>query len=194
MISRIDHVAVAVENFEEADNFFRSVLGAIPGSEGGDDDLKFFWRIFSLGDLSRIEILSPTGDGSFLDNFLKRNKPGGVHHITLQTPSLAETIKALERLSIPYFGHKEKGDNWKELFIHPRDAFGVLIQIAEFRPNEWLSESVSLPEGKKWSIESKDEQLVLHLAHPGGGKVSISFEREEILQMASEISQELRKR
>lgn len=187
MISRIDHVAVAVEDFKEADKFFRSVLGAIPGSEGGDEELKFFWRIFSLGDLSRIEILSPTGDGSFLDNFLKRNKQGGVHHITLQTPSMAQTIEALERLGVPYFGHKEKGSNWKELFIHPKDAFGVLIQIAEFRPDEWLDKSVNLPEGRKWLIERKDEKFVMHLAHPGGGKVSVHFEREQMVQILNDI-------
>ncbi len=187
MISRIDHVAVAVKDFNEAEKLFRSVLGAIPGSEGGDEELNFFWRIFSLGDLSRIEILSPTGNGSFLDNFLKRNNQGGIHHITLQTPSMVETIESLERLGIPYFGYKEKGDNWKELFIHPKNAFGVLIQIAEFRPDEWLSQSVNLPQGRKWSVEKQDKMFVLHLAHPGGGKVSVHFERDQLVQMLNEI-------
>lgn len=187
MISRIDHFALAVRDFEGAEKFFRSVLGAIPGSEGGDEELKFFWRIFSLGDLSRLELLTPTRKGSFLDNFLRRSGQGGVHHITLQTPSLAAAMESLQRLGIPYFGHKEHGDKWKELFIHPKDAFGVLIQIAEFRADEWLSESVNLPQGKKWSIEKQDDRFVLHFAHPGGGRVSFHFERGQLEQMLREL-------
>ena len=70
MISRIDHVSIAVKDQEKAEHFFRDILGAIAGAGAGDPATKFFWQIFSLGDLSRLEIISPTGEGSFLDGFL----------------------------------------------------------------------------------------------------------------------------
>ena len=110
-----------------------------------DPRTKFFWQIFSLGDLSRLEIISPTGAGSFLDGFLKERE-GGVHHITLQTPDIRQAMAHLEQQGIAFFGYNEyPGGVWKEIFIHPRHAFGVLIQIAEFKAAEWLSESVNLP-------------------------------------------------
>ncbi|RPI92113.1 MAG: hypothetical protein EHM32_09610, partial [Spirochaetales bacterium] len=80
MISRIDHVSIAVRDYEKAMRFFRDVLGVVQGAAAEDPGMKYVWRIFSLGDLTRLEILNPTGEGSFLDGFLK-NRDGGVHHI-----------------------------------------------------------------------------------------------------------------
>jgi len=188
MISRIDHVAVAVRAFEEAENFFQSVLGAVPGSHGKDRKLNFFWKVFSLGDLSRIELLTPTGEGSFLDNFLASRGSGGVHHITMQTPSILKAKEFLEQRGIPYFGYKEHGDYWKELFIHPGDAFGVLIQIAEFRAHEWLSDSANMAKGRKWSIEKLETAFRLQLDHPGGGKVAIDLNREELTRLMEDLA------
>lgn len=187
MISRIDHVALAVSDFDRAERFFRSVLGAVPGSEGGDPKLKFFWRIYSLGDLSRMELLTPTGEGSFLEGFLAGRGGAGVHHITLQTPDIAAAKRFLEEQDIPYFGYRESGDNWKEFFIHPKDAFGVLIQVAEFEPGEWLSPAVNLNRGKKWSIKARDQGFTLEMAHPGGGKAALDVTREELQQLLNDL-------
>src|SRR5512145_2097750 len=106
MISRIDHVSIAVKDQEKAERFFREVLGAIEGTSAADSHTKFFWKLFSLGDLSRLEIISPTGAGSFLDNFLK-DKEAGVHHITLQTPDIRKAMSHLEKQCIPFFGYNE---------------------------------------------------------------------------------------
>ena len=76
MISRIDHVSIALRDQKKAECFCREILGAVAGAGMGDPRTKFFWQIFSLGDLSRLEIISPTGEGSFLDGFLK-DKEGG---------------------------------------------------------------------------------------------------------------------
>ncbi len=187
MISRIDHVAIAVSDFDRAERFFRSILGAVPGSEGGDSRLKFFWRIYSLGDLSRMEILTPTGEDSFLDGFLASRGGGGVHHITVQTPDIAAAKRLLEEQGIPYFGYRESGDNWKEFFIHPKDAFGLLIQVAEFEPSEWLSPEVNPAQGKKWSINKRNQGVILEMAHPGGGKVAVDLDRNELQQLLDDL-------
>ena len=148
MILRIDHVAIAVRDYEKALRFFTEILGAIPGSHADDRGMKYLWQNFALGDLSRLELLTPTGEGSFLDNFLE-DRQGGVHHITMQVRDIDEAKKILEKNNIPYFGYNAYGTAWKELFIHPRDAFGVLIQMAQFNPDDWLAESVCLRERKK---------------------------------------------
>jgi methylmalonyl-CoA/ethylmalonyl-CoA epimerase len=183
MISRIDHVSIAVRDHEKAVHFFRDILGAIEGTGGPDHTLKYFWQIFSLGDLSRLEIISPTDKGSFLDGFLNR-KAAGVHHLTLQVPDLRKTIEHLKEHSIPFFGHNEyPGNIWKEIFIHPRHAFGVLLQIAEFRADDWISESVKFPAGKKWELARTDNGVRVTFAHPGGGKFSTELERADIKQL-----------
>ncbi|MDQ5986987.1 MAG: methylmalonyl-CoA/ethylmalonyl-CoA epimerase [Syntrophus sp. SKADARSKE-3] len=187
MVSRIDHVSIAVKDFEKAEKFFRTLLGGIPGASAEDKKTKYFWQIYSLGDLTRLELITSTGAGSFLDNFLAERE-GGVHHITLQTPDIAETRKILEQQGIPYFGyHEYKGAYWKELFIHPRHAFGVLIQISEFHPDDWLAKTVKLEEGNRWIIKKDQVGVGLHFSHPGGGKVQINLTKDDVKKMIADL-------
>jgi len=76
LISRIDHVSIAVRDQAKAEHFFRDILGAVPGAGMDDPRTRFFWQLFSLGDLSRLEIISPTASGSFLDGFLSQREAG----------------------------------------------------------------------------------------------------------------------
>ena len=191
MISRIDHVSIAVKDYENALRLFKDVLGAIPGFGDIDQDLKFNWNVFSLGDLSRLEILTPSEEGSFLENFLSQ-KQGGVHHITLQTPDIAEAQKTLAKYGIPYFGYNEYADHyWKEIFIHPQDAFGVLIQIAEFNPDDWLDDSVKLPGKTKWSVQKIEDGYAVSFSHPGGGTVKHELTREELVKLVQDLEDAL---
>jgi methylmalonyl-CoA/ethylmalonyl-CoA epimerase len=151
--------------------------------------MKYAWQIFSFGDLSRLELIHPTGQGSFLDNFLKKNKDGGLHHISLQTQDMQKARQALEENSIPYFGYNEHGDFWKEIFIHPKDAFGVLIQIAEFNPDDWLNKSVVFPKGQRWKVDKNNNGCKLSFAHPGGGKVNIKLSKSDIKKLISDLDQ-----
>lgn len=189
MISRIDHISIAVKDYEKALYFFRDILGAISGTSAEDHDRKYRWEIFSFGDLSRLELLCPTGKGSFLDNFFKKRKRGGLHHITLQTPDINKAKKTLKDNNIPFFGYNEHGDFWKEIFVHPEDAFGVLIQIAEFTPDDWLDKSVIFPKGQKWLVEKKDRGCNLSFAHPGGGKVDLELTKTDIKKLISDLEQ-----
>jgi methylmalonyl-CoA/ethylmalonyl-CoA epimerase len=189
MISRIDHVSIAVKDQDKAEHFFRDILGAITGASASDPSSKYFWQLFSLGDLSRLEIISPTGEGSFLDGFLK-GREGGVHHITLQTPDLRMAMDYLEKQGIPFFGYNEyPGGIWKEIFIHPRNAFGVLIQIAEFEASDWLSEKIKFSKETRWQVEKTETGATLTFAHPGGGKVSLSMDLVELKTLIDSLQQ-----
>ncbi|MCX7982343.1 MAG: VOC family protein [Syntrophales bacterium] len=191
MISRIDHVSIAVPQRKGAEDFFRRVLGAVPGASAEDNVLKYYWQLFSLGDLSRLEIIFPTTEGSFLEGFL-RSRGAGVHHITLQTPDIKKFMAHLDEQGIPYFGYNEYPDGrWKEIFIHPRDAFGILIQVAEFEADDWLAEEVKLPVGDRWRVEKIEGKIKLTLAHPGGGKVSIHLERKEVERLLEDLRRAL---
>jgi methylmalonyl-CoA/ethylmalonyl-CoA epimerase len=186
VISRIDHVSIAVKDYEKARRFFQDVLGAIPGAGDNNHDKKIYWQMFSLGDLSRLELIYSTGLNGLLAKFLA-TKDGGVHHLTFQTPDIQQAKKMLEKHSIPYFGHNEYGNVWKEIFIHPNDAFGVLIQIAEFNPDDWVDPSLVLPKEKKWEVIKEEKGCTLRVAHPGGGKVSVELTKAEVKQLINEL-------
>ena len=187
MISRIDHISIAVKDYPEALHFFKDILGAVLGAGARNNDMKYHWQIFSFGDLSRLELITPLEEKTFLTKFLKKNKNGGLHHISLQTPDIQLAIRKLEDHNIPYFGYNEYGDFWKEIFIHPKDAFGVLIQIAEFSPDDWLDKSLVFPEGQKWAVMKNNEGCTLNLSHPGGGKVKLELNRSEIKNLIRDL-------
>ena len=187
MISRIDHISIAVKDYPKALHFFKDILGAVLGAGERNYDMKYHWQIFSFGDLSRLELITPLEDKTFLSKFLKKNKNGGLHHISLQTPDIQHAIQQLEDHNVPYFGYNEYGDFWKEIFIHPKDAFGVLIQIAEFDPDDWLDKSLVFPKGQKWAIIKNNDGCTLNLAHPGGGKVKLKLNKSEIKHLISDL-------
>jgi len=191
MVSRVDHVSLAVRDIDAALRFFADLLGAVPGALGKDPGMKYYWQILSLGDLSRIELITPTGEGSFLDNFL-RDKKGGVHHITLQTPDIQRTKEALEGHNIPFFGFAEYADIWKEIFIHPKHAFGVLVQLAEFNADDWISPSLRMPKDTKWTVKKDDDGVQLTFAHPGGGTASIVLNKEDALRLLDALKEALK--
>ncbi len=186
MILRIDHVSLAVNDFEKAKGFFSEIFGAVPGSNGSDDDKKFFWEIFSVGDLSRLEIIAPTGKGSFIDKFLE-GRNGGVHHITFQVDDIEKTRELLQTRNIPFFEGKDYGGVWKEIFVHPRDAFGVLIQFAEFNADDWLSKDVKFSGNRKFVVEKTADGCRIGFRHPGGGKVNLNLNSDEMEELVSSI-------
>jgi methylmalonyl-CoA/ethylmalonyl-CoA epimerase len=190
MISRIDHVSLAVRDFDAAFHFFAEILGAVPGASGDDPGMQYSWEIMSLGDLSRIELITPTGQGSFLDGFLK-DRHGGVHHITLQVPDIRAAKDAVERHGIPTFGFHEYGPVWKEFFIHPKHAFGVLVQMAEFTSDDWLSPSVRMPRHTRLLVERSQDGLTLKFAHPGGGTVRVGLSRDEARKLMDDLKDAL---
>lgn len=187
MIKRIDHVSLAVNDYERARVFFTELLGLVPGACGSDEQNGFFWQLFSSGDLSRFELIAPNAPESFLDGFL-RGKTGGVHHITFQVEDIKKTVQRLEYLDIPYFGLNDKYDNWKEVFIHPRHAFGLLIQFAQFEPAYWLDDSQNIDKGDKWNITVSRNTLNLNIAHPGGGTVVTHLDKDEVDLLISELT------
>lgn len=186
MVLRLDHISFAVKDFKKADEFFTTLLGLVPGGAGEIEQLKFFFRVYSAGDLSRVEIITPTGSGSFLDGFLKK-RDGGVHHITFQVSDIKEARRILDQKKIPYFGYNDTHENWKELFIHPSDAFGVLVQFAEFNPHEWINESESVPGLKNWEVRKKGKSAVLSLLHPGGGKLESELSEDELDKLIADL-------
>ena len=189
-ISRIDHVSLAVRDYEGAKLFFEKLLGAVSGASADDSNLEYFWHIFTLGDMSRLELITPSGDNSFLKNFLK-DKEGGIHHITLETPDIHAAKKHLEENNVPYFGFMEGPEVWSELYIHPRDAFGVLIQIMQLGPQYHTIEPVKRAEGNRVKIKPEKDGCKLTVHHPGGVELTLSLTKEEASELAKDLEKAL---
>ena len=137
MIRRIDHVSIAVRDLERARGFFLDGLGGRELFCAPVPEQKFRWTTVELGTSCFIELIDPLGKDGFVYRFLE-GRGEGPHHITLQVNDLQETHRILQEKGIPTFGYGEPFPGWKELYIHPKNAFGTLLQFAEFNPPDWI--------------------------------------------------------
>ncbi len=131
-IGRLDHVAFAVYSIEQARTFFEGALGAtlryVTVGRGGG----FRYAVLDLVDFT-IELLEPADPKGFVATFLEK-RGEGVHHITLQVPTLAEKVAWLEGQGLRIVDKRHAEGRLVEAFISPKSACGVLFQLAETQP------------------------------------------------------------
>lgn len=126
---RLDHVGIAVEDRSTVAPVL-SLLGArLLADEPADG---YRWVLYEIGDLSRVELLEPTADGTFLTEFLDGRGPG-LHHVTFEVGSIDAVTARLESAGIAVVDRADR-PGYREGFVSPTDAGGVLIQLMEFEP------------------------------------------------------------
>jgi hypothetical protein len=95
------------------------------------------WR-FANGAL--LELIEPSGPpGGFLERFLAARGPG-IHHVTFKVPELSAAIARCRALGYELVGVSDAHPAWKEAFLHPKQAQGIVVQLAEAHPelgDEW---------------------------------------------------------
>jgi catechol 2,3-dioxygenase-like lactoylglutathione lyase family enzyme len=73
----------------------------------------------------------------FLERFLTRHGPGP-HHLTFKVPHLPTAIDQARRSGFDPVGIDLSDPEWMEAFLHPAQATGVVVQLAE-APSAWTS-------------------------------------------------------
>ena len=130
-IKRIDHVSMATPNVEERARFFEELFGMKVIARYDQPKDGYVGVEMSIpGSTSTFELLEPSGEGSFVSKFLAQ-KGSMYHHVTFEVTDISAAAKALREYGIEPFGYREDAEWARELFIHPRDTGGVLIQLFE---------------------------------------------------------------
>lgn len=129
----LDHVACGVPSIEAAVPFLEDELGARPHRGGPSVDFRGAQWAFEDG--GRLELIEPLGrEDGFLRRFLRTRGPG-IHHVTLKVPDIhAARARALAK-GYEVIGFSDVDPGWKECFLHPRQALGLVVQFAEADPN-----------------------------------------------------------
>lgn len=126
----LDHVAIGTSTLADGWQLFGGLLGGRWAY--GADSPGYWWGQLAFAGGPKIELLTPTGgpDAGFLERFLGAHGPGP-HHFNFLVPDINETLSAVRALGIEPVGVSLLDSQWKEAFLHPRDAYGIVIQIAE---------------------------------------------------------------
>ena len=129
MAVRLDHIALAVPRIADATDFIVGTLGGEPAFGSRSRFFQFGQWKFAGG--GRLEILEPVGapDG-FLRRFLAQHGPG-IHHVTFKVPDIREACARAESHGYKIVGFDDSSPYWKEAFLHPKQALGIVVQMAQ---------------------------------------------------------------
>lgn len=130
---KVDHVAIAVPNLDEAIALYKSLLGKDPEHIEEVADQKVRAAFFGVGE-TKLELLFPTSPDSPISNFLEQKKGrGGLHHICLEVTGLEKHLEELKKQGVQLIDEKPRiGAHGKRIaFVHPKSTGGILIELSE---------------------------------------------------------------
>ena len=131
MLGKLNHVAIAVTNPDEAAEVYRA-LGAVVSGTADQPDHGVTVVFIELPN-AKIELLRPLRQ--FSDPGFSGEKPsGGMHHVCYEVPDILVARDILRKQGVRVLGDGEPkiGAHGKPvLFAHPKDFSGVLVEIEE---------------------------------------------------------------
>jgi methylmalonyl-CoA/ethylmalonyl-CoA epimerase len=130
MTAVLDHLAIGTAALTDGWELFGGLLGGT-WAYGGDSPGFWFGQLkFAAG--PKIELLTPTSgpDAAFLERFLAAHG-AGPHHFNFIVTDIEATLAGLRALGIEPVGVNLTNPNWREAFLHPRNAYGIVIQVAQ---------------------------------------------------------------
>lgn len=131
MITRIDHVGIAVDGLSSRLPFWSEVLGLkVEGVETVESEQVKV--AFLPVDRSRVELLEPTADQSAIARHIAK-RGEGMHHLTFAVDNLDEMLERMEEHGVQIIGGGARpgAGGHRVAFVHPRSTGGVLVELVE---------------------------------------------------------------
>ncbi len=136
---KINHIAVVVEDVNQALGFWQQALGLplarIEHNEGEAVDIAFL----PLGE-GEIELIAPFTEDSGVAKYLAK-RGAGMHHLCLEVEDIDAVMQQLVANGTELINEapRTRPDGRRYAFVHPRSTGGVLLELYEVKPAEGLS-------------------------------------------------------
>jgi methylmalonyl-CoA/ethylmalonyl-CoA epimerase len=130
MTAVLDHLAIGTPSLTDGWELFGGVLGGTWAY--GMDSPGYWWGQLRFAAGPKVELLTPAGgpDAAFLERFLAA-RGAGPHHFNFLVSDIGTTLARVRALGIEPVGVNLDNPHWREAFLHPRDAHGIVIQVAQ---------------------------------------------------------------
>ena len=134
--TRINHIAIVVDDIEAALKFWRDSLGLELSHVEDAPDQESIVAFLTVGN-REIELVKPTSDESGVARFLQKRGPG-IHHICLEVDDIEASLASLNTKDIRLINETPLiGTGGKKIaFIHPESTHGVLVELYELTQEE----------------------------------------------------------
>jgi methylmalonyl-CoA/ethylmalonyl-CoA epimerase len=133
MLGKLNHIAIAVPNIKEAAEQYKNIFGAKVSDPVEQPDHGVTTVFIDLGN-TKIELLEKLGEGSPIENFIKKNPRGGMHHICIEVDNINDAVEKLNdhEIAITGTGKPKIGAHGKPVvFLHPKSCNGAMIELEE---------------------------------------------------------------
>jgi methylmalonyl-CoA/ethylmalonyl-CoA epimerase len=129
-VNKINHVAIAVEDIDQALVFWQAALGLKLDHLETVPSQKSKVAFLPLGE-GEVELVQPTDPDTGLAKFLSE-KGGGVHHLCLEVDHIETALDELKAKGFRLINETPQVlPGRKFAFIHPKSAGGVLVELYE---------------------------------------------------------------
>ena len=131
MISRIDHIGIAVNDLDQRLALYRDVLGlaGIHVEDVPSENARV--GFVPLGD-SELELLESTSPDGVLARFIEK-RGEGIHHLAVQVDDCASALAQLKAAGVRTVDDTPRpgARGTKVAFLHPSATGGVLLELVE---------------------------------------------------------------
>lgn len=131
MITALDHIAIAVPDFEKAISRFLEDFGLDYQGQEDVEAAKTTTAFFKLPETS-IELVHPLNGEGPIQTFLDKRR-GGLHHICFRSDDIYADVERLREKGYQFLSETPSPGAHDSLviFIHPKSCDGVLIELSQ---------------------------------------------------------------
>lgn len=131
MISKIDHIGIAVSNIDKAKILYEEIFGLEVSGIEVVEEQKVKVAFIPTGN-SKIELLESTDSEGPIAKFIEK-RGEGIQHIALRVNNITKVLEELKSKGIRIIDEKPRygAGGAKIAFLHPKDTNGVLIELCE---------------------------------------------------------------
>ena len=137
MLTRIDHVGLAVHDLDEAIAFYARTFDVQVVHEEVNEEQGVREAMLAVGDSgSCIQLLAPLRPDSPIGRFLERSGPG-IQQVAYGVDDIDAVSAELRSRGVRLlYDEPRPGTAGSRVnFVHPKDAMGVLVELVEAAPN-----------------------------------------------------------
>jgi methylmalonyl-CoA/ethylmalonyl-CoA epimerase len=130
-INRISHIAIVVDDIDQALAFWRDALGLQLDHVEEVPEQQSIVAFLPTGE-SEVELVQPTSDDTGVARYLHKRGPG-MHHICFEVEDIQASLEQLKQKGIRLINESPMtGAGGKKIaFIHPESTHGVLVELYE---------------------------------------------------------------
>ena len=125
-IKGVDHIVVRVKDIEEGIATYRDKLVLELDRTADSDALGARQAFFQLPNGGFVELVAPLDSESAIGRSLE-SRGEGLHSLAMEVDDLEQTVKDLKQQGAQLIGADRPGP----VFVHPRSAHGILVQLVE---------------------------------------------------------------